>query len=126
MIINHAQLSKRSGLLLSVVHMYVRVNIEHVGRHHHHLLLCSKQSGYYIHTFRRQTMAVLVQCLNVLMLFLVYINYTVSIEHNERYYYIGVFWATCFDSYRVIFRPFKNYIKQRLHYVNCQLCWQFT
>jgi len=37
-----------------------------------------------------------------------YINYTVSVKHNKLYYYIKIFWATCFDSYRVIVRPFKN------------------
>jgi len=37
-----------------------------------------------------------------------YINYTVSVKHNKFYYYIRVFWATCFDSYRVIFRPFAR------------------
>jgi len=40
--------------------------------------------------------------------FRVYINYTVSVKHNKLYYYIRVFWATCFASYRVIFTPFKN------------------
>jgi len=37
-----------------------------------------------------------------------YINYTVSVKHNKLYYYIRVLWATCFDSYQVIFRPFQE------------------
>ena len=37
-----------------------------------------------------------------------HINYNVPVKHNKLHYYIRVFWATCFDSYRVIFRPFKN------------------
>jgi len=43
-----------------------------------------------------------------------YINYTESVKQNKLYYYIRVFWATCFDPYRVIFRPFKNYILDKM------------
>ena len=43
-----------------------------------------------------------------------YITYNVSVEYNELYYCIRVFWATCFDSYRVIFRPFKNQIQDKM------------
>jgi len=42
------------------------------------------------------------------------IIYNVSVKHNEIYYYIRVFWAKCFDSYRVIFRRFKNYIHDKM------------
>ena len=43
-----------------------------------------------------------------------YINYDVLVKHNKLYYYIRVLWATCFDSYRVIFRPFKNQIQDKM------------
>jgi len=35
-------------------------------------------------------------------------------QNNKLYYIIRVFWATCFDSYRVIFGPFKNYIQDKM------------
>jgi len=56
-----------------------------------------------------------------------YINYTVSVRHNKLYY--RVFWAICFDSYRVIFRPFKNYIQVKMSLKmhcgipNAYKCW---
>jgi len=31
-----------------------------------------------------------------------------SVKHNKLNYYIRDFWATYFDYYQVIFRPFKN------------------
>ena len=40
--------------------------------------------------------------------FRIELRYAVSVKHSRLYYCIRVFWATSFNSYRVIFRPFKN------------------
>ena len=45
----YSQLLKRSGLLLSVLHMYVRVHIEHIG--HHHLLLPGAELPLMVESF---------------------------------------------------------------------------